>query len=507
VGIDVNPIFISLLKNEYRDFVRIADREEVKLIVDDARSYLSRSDEKFSVLQMSLVDTWAATGAGAMTLSENALYTVEAWKVFLDRLEPDGLFTVSRWYDSDNLGETGRLLSLATMVLLENGVTHPADHLALVTQGRVATLILGKQPLSDQDVDALDAFCDQMGFNVVATPTRLPEHPLLRSLLSARSPSELLGIRQETPYRFDPTTDEDPHFFNLLRLRDALNFFGQDGVLQMLAAEETGMIRGNVIATTVLVALIAILTLMSILTVVVPLVLRRRSRDPEIAAGSVVWSGALYFSLIGAGFMLLEIAMMQRLSLFLGHPTYGLGVVLCVIILSSGVGSFLSECLPLTRAPWVYGYPLLLGAAIVAVRFVLTALMTHLVAAPMAEKIACSVAAIFPVGILLGFCLPTGMRLVRRVDAAEIPWYWALNGIFGVLSSAVAVFLSIFVGISTNFYLAAGCYLLASLCVAAMMRRQPLACTSQPAPFAGKSAGQLGASPVFQQSPTGTATD
>jgi hypothetical protein len=471
VGVDVNPVFISLLEHEFRDYVHVADRKDVKLVVDEARSYLSRSDEKFSVIQMSLIDTWAATGAGAMTLSENALYTVEGWKVLIDRLDEDGLFTVSRWYDPNNLGETGRLLSLATMVLLENGVSRPADHLALVTQDTVATLILSKRPLSENDLDALNAFCGGMGFSVVATPRKTPEHPLLRSLLSAKSPSELLAVRRDTPFRFDPTTDEDPHFFNILRLSDALDFYAKTGVMQLLSSNETGVLAGNLIATTALVGLIGILTLMSALTVVVPLILGPRSANPDSPAGRVVWSGALYFVLIGAGFMLLEVAMMQRLAVFLGHPVYGLGVVLCIIILSTGVGSFLSERLPLTQAPWVYLYPLLLGVVIVGVRFVLTALMTHLVAAPMAAKIACSVATIFPVGILLGFCFPTGMRLVRRIDPAETPWYWALNGIFGVLSAAVAVFISTFGGISMNFYLAAGCYFLASFCIASIVRR------------------------------------
>ncbi|HEY2250332.1 MAG TPA: hypothetical protein VGH74_04695, partial [Planctomycetaceae bacterium] len=216
VGIDVNPIFISLIEHEFRDFVRLADRKDVKLVVDEARSYLSRSDEKFSVLQMSLIDTWAATGAGAMTLSENALYTVEGWRAMIDRLDDDGLFTVSRWYDPNNLGETGRLISLATMVLLENGVTRPADHLVLVTQGRVATLILSKRPFSAADLDALDDFCGQMKFNVVATPRESPENPVLKKILAVTSPAELLRIHSDSPFRIDPTTDEDPHFFNML---------------------------------------------------------------------------------------------------------------------------------------------------------------------------------------------------------------------------------------------------------------------------------------------------
>jgi hypothetical protein len=480
VGIDVNPIFISLLKNEFRDFAQVANREDVKLVVDEARSYLSRSDQKFSLIQMSLIDTWAATGAGAMTLSENALYTVEGWKVFIDRLEPDGLFTVSRWYDSENLGETGRLLSLATLVLLESGVSRPADHLALVTEGHIATLVVSKQPMSNEDIDALYTFCHNMEFHVVATPRQPPNNPLLASILTARSPSELYQTRPETPYRCDPTTDEDPHFFNLLRLRDAVNLFGKEGLLALMLSEQNGVIRGNLVATTVLVGLIGVLTILSVLTVVVPLFLRRHLGESEIPSGSAIWSGAIYFSLIGAGFMLLEVAMMQRLSVFLGHPVYGLGVVLCIIILSTGVGSFLSQSLPLTRAPWVYLYPVAVGLLIVGERFALSALMTNLVTATMAVKIACCVAAIFPVGILLGFCFPIGMRLVRQVDPAETPWYWALNGIFGVLSSAVAVFVSIYQGISTNFYLAAGCYWLATLCVASIVRRRAPADTVTP---------------------------
>lgn len=109
VGIDINPIFIDLIRGKFRDFAGIADRRDVALVVDEARSYLSTTNEKFSLIQMSLIDTWASTGAGAFSLSENCLYTVEAWRVFLDRLSDDGIFTVSRWHDPNRLGETGRV--------------------------------------------------------------------------------------------------------------------------------------------------------------------------------------------------------------------------------------------------------------------------------------------------------------------------------------------------------------------------------------------------------------
>ena len=108
LGVDVNQIFIDLHNKEFSKFAGLANREGVSLVADEARSYLSRIDDKFSIVQMSLVDTWAATGAGAFSFTENALYTVEGWGVFLSRLKDDGLFTVSRWHDPENLGETGR---------------------------------------------------------------------------------------------------------------------------------------------------------------------------------------------------------------------------------------------------------------------------------------------------------------------------------------------------------------------------------------------------------------
>jgi hypothetical protein len=168
--------------------------------------------------------------------------------------------------------------------------------------------------------------------------------------------------------------------------------------------------------------------------------------------------------------MFVEIALIQRLSVFLGHPMYALGVLLFTIIASAGVGSFVSDRLPLDRRPWVFIYPAVIALGVVAVRFALPAVGSRLVAAPMLAKIPAAVGTIVPVGLLLGIGFPTGMRLVRAARAHETPWYWALNGIFGVLCSALTVFVSIYLGISTSLYLGAACYILVSLCIPGMLR-------------------------------------
>ena len=98
----------------------------LNLSKDDARSYLSGTEKRFSLIQMSMIDTWASTGAGAFSLSENGLYTVQAWKVFLNRLQERGVFTVSRWHDPNNLGESARAVSLGAAALFELGVTNPS---------------------------------------------------------------------------------------------------------------------------------------------------------------------------------------------------------------------------------------------------------------------------------------------------------------------------------------------------------------------------------------------
>ena len=127
-GIEINKALVHALQGPYRDFARVASHPGVTLVHDEARSFLTRAPARFDVLQMSLIDTWAATGAGAFTLSENGLYTREGWRVFLTALTPTGVFSVSRWFDPDAASETTRLLSLGVASLLDFGIANPREH-------------------------------------------------------------------------------------------------------------------------------------------------------------------------------------------------------------------------------------------------------------------------------------------------------------------------------------------------------------------------------------------
>jgi hypothetical protein len=449
-GVEINPIFIDLLQDEFKEFAGIEGRPDITLVRAEARSYMSRVSEEYSIIQMSLIDTWAATGAGAFSLSENSLYTVEAWNVFLSRLTHNGIFTVSRWHNRESIGETGRVISLAVASLLHRGVQDPARHLALITSERISTLLISRQPFTQQDIDNILKICEEYQFRTVVLPGRPPTQPLFRDILFSSTYAQLLTATSRTEFNYTPTTDEMPYFFNMLRLRNIRSAFGRPD----------GVIRGNLIATLTLGGLLLSLITLTIATIVVPLMYRARSEPDASISSLTLWWGAVYFSLIGAAFMLTEIALIQRLTVLLSHPIYALGILLFTIIASAGIGSLLSDRLPLARRPWLYIYPIVTVVCIIGVRFLLSIVLRKMVTEDLHVKILTSVSIIFPMGVLMGMFFPTGMRLAKSVCPSDTPWYWALNGIFGVLFSAIAVFISIYVGISTNFYIAATCYIL-----------------------------------------------
>jgi hypothetical protein len=444
-GIDVNPVFIKLLKTKFSDFAGIAGRKEVTLINDEARSFLSASKENFSLIQMSLIDTWAATGAGAFSLSENSLYTIEGWQMFLNRLDSNGLFTVSRWYNPENLGETGRLVSLAVASLHSFGIKDADKHIALLTINNLATIIVSKSPFTDSDIKNIKNKVVELQFNIIVVPGKEPVNEILGKIIASKDNSSLKEIIQSHPLKIDPPTDDNPYFFNMLRLN---NISFADSSLQR------GIMMGNLRATKMLLLLILFLFLMTLAAILTPLFLKAEGKTNFFTRSFFIH--ALYFSFIGAGFMLLEIALVQRLTVFLGRPVYALGILLFSIILSTGIGSLLSEKIFYRMSnKKTFLLPAITAFIIFLYSHFLPVIMAAVSAIAVFNKIIIAIIIIIPLGLLLGLFFPLGMKLSKHNLPDHLPWFWALNGIFGVLFCAVAVFISIYAGISYNFYMAA----------------------------------------------------
>ena len=458
-GVEINPIFIDILTNRYADYTAIARQPGVSLVVDEARSWFARTDKRFDVIQMSLIDTWAATGAGAFTLSENGLYTIDAWKIFLDRLTPKGIFTVSRWYAPGEVNETGRMMALATATLQALGSDDPKSHFFVAATGQIATLVMAREPLTPQALAALTEAAGRYDYRILVSPDRPSASPLLESIVGSRDGAALHAVTKDAFLDLSPPTDGRPFFFNQLRL-DRLG----DLDLTDLGAR-TGVYGGNLIATLTLAMLILISLVLVLATIVFPL-----RATVERPGSALVLAGTAYFALIGTGFMLAEIALLQRISVFLGHPVYALSVVLFSLIVSTGIGSLVSERFPLDTPGRLVGWAVLTAAYVFTLPWWLPDLLIGLESSGLVARAGLAIAVLAPAGFLMGFGFPTGMRLVSAIDTGPTPWFWGINGAAGVLAASVAVIVSIAFGIDTTLRAGALCYLILALPALGLLR-------------------------------------
>lgn len=440
-GIEINSAFLELLEGPLRDYAGIAGRDRVGLVHDEARSYLTRTPERFDLIQMSLIDTWAATGAGAFTLSENGLYTLNGWRVVLDALEPGGRFAVSRWST-----ETIRLISLATAALHERGIADVRPHLILVRGGGVVTLVLGLAPFDRAELRALDRVAERFAFEILLSPAVAPSAPTLAGIVRSRTPRELAQAVQDPLYDYTPPTDQRPYFFNVLKPR---------GLLSETVSLTARGLRGNLQATLTL-ALLLGLALAGVIGVIgVPL---WRSGLPRLDRACFAHS-VLYFACIGLGFMLVQIPLVQRFSIYLGHPTYTLAVILFSMILGTGIGSALSDRIPVERdRRWLRAIPLGIASLVVLVTLALQPLIDATIHLELAARSAIVAATVGLVGFPLGFCFPIGLRLVQPLSEHATPWMWGVNGACSVLASVSAVAISMWAGIDVGLYAAAMLY-------------------------------------------------
>jgi len=410
---------------------------------------------------VSLIDTFAATAAGAFALTENSIYTVEAWKLFLDRLSPQGVLSFSRWYVPGMPSEVYRLTSLAATSLARSGAARPRQHLVIVRHlppgldgeaiDGVATILVGKEPFSTTDLDTIEEVARTLRFDVVLSPRSAPD----QTLATIASGEGLDTVMARLPINLAAPTDDNPFFFNMLRLREA---FRSD-----VWNQEFVSVNLNLEAVMILAALLVIVVALTSLCVTVPLALT--GTDKEALRGA--WPLFLYFAGIGSGFMLVEISQMQRLIIFLGDPTYSLSVVLFALLLSSGLGSYSTERIPETG---FFGGALVRLALLLAALIVFGILTPHAISAFQAAttgvRIVAATAVLFPLGFCMGMAFPLGMKIASAKAAGLTPWLWGINGATSVCASVLAVAIAVSSGISTSFWTGVSAYGLALIAFA-----------------------------------------
>ena len=452
VGVELNPIFIHLHTQHplYKAYSNITALPNLKLYVDDARSWFASTDHTFDLVQMSMIDTWAATGAGAFSLSENGLYTLEGWRAFIKTLNDKGVFTVSRWYNPSDVNETGRMIGLATAALLDAGVSDARPYMVVARARNIATLILSKSPFTEEQLKILNEEIQRLGFNLLLAPGQPPESPLMASIIASTDIASLNKLASSARLDMTVSTDNRPFFFNQLRFTSIPAV-----VMHMVGSGRFGgVLEGNLLASAALIMILVISIIAVIATIILPLrSAAKNCRRPLVVAGSA------YFSLIGMGFMCAEISLLQYFSVYLGHPIYSLGVCLFSLILATGLGSLASNRINIASGRGMVIWGLIVVAYLLCLQQWLTDVFHATTARELPVRISISLAVVIPLGFLLGFAFPTGMKMVEAVDKAPTPWFWGINGATGVLASVLAVMLSMGMGINVTMLLAGLCYL------------------------------------------------
>jgi SAM-dependent methyltransferase len=451
-GIEINPAIFEVLTDKFADLSGHLDRQPgVSLVNAEARSYINHSPDRYDLVQISLIDTWAATAAGGLTLTENRLYTVEAWDDFYRALKPGGMLSVSRWFEANHhRGEFYRLVAIAASALQRHGV--PADelsrHVIALNVQNIVTVITRPDAFTDVQWQAARERLAAQGFSILLGPG-IGFDDVTSALMSGKADSTFLD---SLPENIAASTDDKPFFFYTARIGD---FFRFGKSLSMNNDAAVSMIHWLV-----LLALVA-----CVYYIVLPFLRLAKQMPLAVLAPPVT-----YFSAIGMGFMLIEISQMQRLMVFLGHPVYGLSVVLFTILLFSGLGSTTVGAAPPRPAVVIVRLVALLTALVTA--GLLTPWVTIWARAEATDmRIVVSVLLLAPPAFCMGMMFPLGLSIWRRHDGL-LPFFWSTNGMTSVFASILGMALSIEFGIARTYALGTCCYV---LCAAIMVAASRLA--------------------------------
>ena len=448
VGIEINPIIVNnVMRGRFADYAHhLYEVPEVEMHVSDGRSWIRASRERFDVVEMTLVDTWASTAAGAFALSENNLYTREAFREYFQHLKPGGVLAITRW-EFRRPREALRVVAEAIDALTSLGVPQQelAQHFIVVSDGKLdedgrpVTVLASRSPFTQNDEQGVTRHLrDNPGLFLLYVPS-LRDSNAFADLIRSGNPETFAATYD---YNVSPVDDNAPFFFFTMKTSDMLR--------NLIAGTGRGM-DWRINLGVVVLGIVLIISIVAVmLFLITPLALTSRAGN-----ATAQWPALFYFVALGLGYILVEIAFIQRFVLFLGHPTYALTVVVFLMLLSSGGGSMVARHW-FSAGARLWLAPLIIAAALVIYRILLPAMLSGLVGLPFAAKLLISAATLVPLGFCMGMPFPLGLEaLATRAQQqgsanTTIEWAWAMNAAASVLGSVAAMVIAIHWGLNTT---------------------------------------------------------
>ncbi len=440
-AVEINPIIArDVMLGEFRQRSHdLYARPDVELLVEDGRSFVRRTAERFDVIQLSQVDTWASSAAGSYTLTEGYLYTVEAFEDYLARLTEGGLLSVTRW-EFSRPRETLRLAAVALAALERRGVERPSDHLMVILENmnpdgtmRMGTVIVGESPFATAQLEAVRERARATEMTLAFAPNASPGDSVFAALVGANPRDDFF---RRYPFNVAPVYDDSPFFFFMGRWSNTFK--------DLFTFDPSGD-SVNTGAQFLLVAVLILAALAVGLFLFAPLLFYGRA----VPLGRHVAPFLGFCVAVGLGYIIVEISMIHRFIVFLGQPVYSLTVVVFTFLLSSSLGSRFSEMIAEKRlAARVQVVVTGIVVLLIAYAVFLPWLTRQLQAEPTQVKLMVVGGVIFPLGFLMGMPFPSALRLAAATQEHLIEWLWAVNAAATVLGSVLAIFVFVILGIT-----------------------------------------------------------
>lgn len=444
-AVEINKATMDLCLNMASYNNGLFERPGVEPVVAEGRSFVTAAGERrWDLIQLSGVDTLAASQAGAFTLAESYLYTREAFESYLRHLQPGGVLTLTRWM-SDPPRQTLRVISIADAALRGMGIADTRDHIMLITDSRRAFSVfaISITPFTREQSERVLAVTRARDFIALALPHVQIEEAsnVYEQLINLADKRQFIA---DYPFDISVTTDDKPFFFEHTRWKNAWKY--PDRILDRF--------NGHLIllATTLLVALLGVVFIL------VParfgLAKAERARGHGRALG--------YFACLGVAYVLVEMVLVQKLTLYLGNPSYALAVVLSALLVFSGLGSLASGRLSTRTGPAATFAAFAVALCLMLYRFGLDPVLHATLSYALAARIALAVVLLALPATLMGMPFPLAMSQLAAAQPGLVIRGWVVNGYCSVLGSCLAMIFAISFGFGFVLLLGAAIYALAS---------------------------------------------
>lgn len=426
---------------------------KVNAVTGEGRSFLRSSNKKYDIIQMMSNHTSASVASGSGAVSPNYLQTTDAYKEYFSHLTDDGVLHI-------NHHVFPKMVLTAAHAWAEMGLENFEQHVLLYYAPRwfnLPTLLIKKSPWTQAEVDRVDSLMKPGKFRLVHNPLSPETSELEPEFFTGTLSQELVD---SIPYRMELPTDDKP-FFNHMR-KSFKKVSNQDphvetSIVRLLNHSVKHGIPMDVIhlfVTAGAALAIAIICLFG------PLLFSKVGRQPWQGKGSFI----LYFAVLGASFITIELIFIQFFHKLVGFPLYTYASVVFAFLLSAGIGSYVTSITKLHENSWARFIPFILiplyGIVLMTAK---DPLLNYFLQWSIMVRISATVLLIFPLGFFLGMPFALGIAGSFGKGAGAVGWAWAVNGLFTVLGSIVCIVAAIYIGFTTTLMIAFATYLLAGI--------------------------------------------